>query len=268
MWTGKPAVFIRRDFRIWRSYGIFQFLSFFSIFFHVFVLFAVSRSFRMHSVRFPDIGHDYLPFFFIGIVLNGFWVFSLNSFSQKVVREQILGIFETLVSLPVNRGVMIVSLAAWDFLYGALRTGLYFAAGAFFFGFHAGFPQIASLAVMLCLGIVSFMPFGIISAACIVLFKRRDPFNIMVGIVSGFLSGVYVPLAGLPPWAQNISRFIPLTYLVRDIRLILLEGYVLPQFKEDICILGLFSILFFLLAAAFFDYAMKRGMKDGSLSHY
>jgi len=141
-------------------------------------------------------------------------------------------------------------------------------AGAFLMGFHMGVAQFLSFAAVLILGVVCFSAFGIASAAFIIYFKRRDPFSMAFSIASGFLGGVYFPVDKLPFIWQKVAQFIPLTYLLRDLRLILLEGYTLSFLKQDLLIIMLFCILFLPLSLMIFNLTMKRVMQDGSLSHY
>jgi ABC-2 type transport system permease protein len=268
MWLDKITAFVNRDFRIWKSYGVFPVLNILAVFFHVFVFFYIAQTFNAVPVRFKEYSGNYIPFFFVGIVINGFLLSFLNSFSFKIRREQLLGVFESLVAAPINDFLMIGGLVAWDLLYGFLRLVLYFMAGTFCFGFYLGPEQAVAFMVVLLLGTVCFFAFGIISAAYIIYFKRNDPFGIILSVAAGFLSGVYVPVREFPLFLQKIAQCIPLTYILRDLRLVLLKGYTLSLLKQDIFILIVFIIIILPFSSAVFSAVMRKVKRDGSLAHY
>lgn len=58
---------------------------------------------------------------------------------------------------------------------------------------------------------------------------------------SMLLSGFIFPFAGMPPWAQWIGSFLPLTYFLRIVRGIILKGNGLPEVWQNIWPIILFT---------------------------
>lgn len=62
------------------------------------------------------------------------------------------------------------------------------------------------------------------------------------------LSGFMFPYRGMPEWAQTFGEFLPLTHFLRIIRAIMLKGATLPAVAPEMFSLGLFVVVFGLLA--------------------
>ena len=70
-----------------------------------------------------------------------------------------------------------------------------------------------------------------------------------------FLCGVIWPVAQMPDYLQWISKFLPLTYAVRGLRNIMLNGQSLMNTGFELAVLAGFAILMSILASL----TLKRG---------
>ena len=69
---------------------------------------------------------------------------------------------------------------------------------------------------------------------------------------SVFLSGYIFPIEAMPAALRFLSNFVPLRYLLVVIRGIILKGVGLELLRQEIAILGLFSVIILGLAAVRF----------------
>ena len=59
-----------------------------------------------------------------------------------------------------------------------------------------------------------------------------------------YLSGLYTPAAGMPPWAQAISRFSPLRYMIAVLRAVYLKGSGFADLAGEAAALAGFALGF------------------------
>ncbi|HEY3601508.1 MAG TPA: ABC transporter permease, partial [Chthoniobacterales bacterium] len=87
--------------------------------------------------------------------------------------------------------------------------------------------QLLSLLVFVCLGAIAFRSLGLIIAAVVNSSQESNILIQPIYMTMLFLSGATIPLTLMPHWLQNITQFIPATYLMTGIGGILLRGETL-----------------------------------------
>ena len=68
-----------------------------------------------------------------------------------------------------------------------------------------------------------------------IAFRTAGPIPRGIVLISTFLGGVYYPTHIVPGWLENISAALPLTYGLRALRRVLLDGAalrLLPQVQK------------------------------------
>ena len=85
-------------------------------------------------------------------------------------------------------------------------------------------PQLASLLVFVCLGAIAFRSLGLIIAAVVNSSQESNILIQPIYMVMLFLSGATIPLTFMPHWLQNVTQFVPATYVVTGIAGILQRG--------------------------------------------
>ena len=63
-------------------------------------------------------------------------------------------------------------------------------------------------------------------------------------IIAALLSGLFTPISSMPEWAQTLTRFNPMRYLVEVMRMIYLKGSTWGELKSHILIITFFALLF------------------------
>jgi len=255
--------FIKRDFLIWKSYRLLFGLNIIGVFVPVFIFYFISKLFNIDPRYLKDYRGEYFPFVFIGLVIQGYLLTALYGFSLKIRSEQLLGTMEKLISTTITPTSLILSLISWEFFIGGLNILIYFIIGFFLFNLHFEPTGILPALVILVLGITSLSSLGIISASIILYFKRGDPIGWLVVTLSIFLGGVYFPSEILPSILQKISNFIPLTYILKALRLSLLKGFSLGSLMNYIVTLILFQIILLPISLFIFKTALRKTLRDG-----
>jgi len=87
--------------------------------------------------------------------------------------------------------------------------------------------HLVSLLLFVCLGAIAFRSLGLIIAAVVNSSQESNILIQPIYMAMLFLSGATIPLAFMPNWLQNLTQFIPATYLMTGIGGILLRGETL-----------------------------------------
>ena len=67
-------------------------------------------------------------------------------------------------------------------------------------------------------------------------------------IIFVLLSGMFTPVSSMPVWAQELTRFNPLRYLVEVMRMVYLKGSTLSDLTGHFIAVCLFALFFNILA--------------------
>jgi ABC-2 type transport system permease protein len=265
----KAIAFLRRDFKTELSYRFSFLLNLAGISFSVIMFYYIAKLFgKAASPYLADYGGDYFSFVIIGIAFSGYLSTSLHSFSGAIREGQMLGTLEAMMVTPTGIPAIILFSSLWSFVSTTIEVLLYLLVGVVIFGLDLGRANILSALIVMGLTILSFSPFGIVSASFIMAFKRGDPIAFFFGTGSALLGGVYYPIGILPEWMQNLSHLLPITYSLKAMRLALLKGYTIAELAPDLWALALFSAIMVPLSLLSFSYAARKAKEKGSLGQY
>lgn len=129
--------------------------------------------------------------------------------------------------------------------------------------------QVKNLALLsFLLTIITVAGIGMISARIILVNKKGDPISWFMGMLSGFLSGVYYPVEIFPPWLNVLAQVLPQTHGLKALRLSLLPYAGWEAVGFEIMILLAFSLLVIPLGALTFHWAFHMVKRDGTLGFY
>ena len=80
--------------------------------------------------------------------------------------------------------------------------------------------------------------------------------------------GITFPVAMLPLWAQLWAKLMPPTYIVDDIRRILLHGDTIADVAGDVVIVMSLAVLAAMLAVVVFRYLETSARRTGMLGRF
>ena len=121
--------------------------------------------------------------------------------------------------------------------------------------------QIVSLLAFVCLGAVAFRSLGLIVAAVV---NSSQESNILIQpIYMGmlFLSGATIPITYMPHWLQNITQFIPATYLMTGIGGIMQRGESLAANWQAVVALLLTTAVATFIATKLFRWEKEEKLR-------
>ena len=265
----KAWAFITKDFQNEISYKLAFVMQVFGIFLTVTMFFFLSRLFEKAPVSMlAQYGGNYFAFVLIGIAFSNYLDVSLNSFANKIREGQMMGTLEALLVSQTELPTIIFSSSLYSFLFTSLRVVIFIVIGVVLFGLDLSRANYSGGVVILMLSIMAFGSFGILSASFIMVFKRGDPVTRLFSSISWLLGGVYYPVEILPQWLQQCSQLLPITYTLKGMRLALLQGHSLSELSGSIVALVVFTLITLPVSIVFFDYAVRRAKRDGSLTQY
>ncbi len=262
----KAWAFLKRYLFIEASYRLSFFLSLASVFLAAAVFYFLGKIVDPSAVE--GAGYDYFSFAIVGIAFSSFLRAGLFSFSNALREEQMMGTLEAMAATPCRPAEIVFYGTLWRFAFSLLTAAAYLAVGAMFFGLSLGRADWPAALLMIALTTASYCSLGILSACFILVFKRGDPVNWLVGNLSTLLAGVYYPVEVMPGWLQGLARFIPLTWSLRGLRLALLEGYGVGRLGEETLALAAFSAVLLPASLALFSLALRHARRTGSLAKY
>ncbi len=213
-------------------------------------------------------GGDYFAFLLLGGAFSVYLSLCLRIFSEQLREELLLGTLEPLVVTATPMTLSLLGTSIWSVLEGTLIAVLQLAAGAIFLGADFSHANWLSVLVVSAISIVCLVAWGILSASFTIVFKRSDPINWLVGAVTYVFSGVFFPIAILPPWLQVISYLIPLTYALEAMRGAMLVGHTLGELGLPFIALVIFTAVMLPLSIFSLQRAINYLRETGSLSHY
>lgn len=262
----KAWAFLKRDFRIETSYRLSFLLSVVGIFLATSIFYFLGKIVDPSVVS--ETSPDYFSFVIIGIAFSSYLRTGLSAFSETLREEQMMGTLEAMLSTPTGYTPVVIYSSLWRFLFTSVTALVYLLMGVLFFGLSLGNANVPPALVLLALTIVSYSSLGILAACFIMVFKRGDPINWLVGNLSTLLAGVYYPLTVMPGWMQGLAKLLPLTWSLQGLRLALLEGYGFGQLKEEILALLILSVVLLPASLLLFRASVNHAKRVGSLIKY
>jgi ABC-2 type transport system permease protein len=122
--------------------------------------------------------------------------------------------------------------------------------------------------LVLVVSLINFSAIGLISASFILVLKKGNPVSWIFSSVSELLGGVLYPVAVLPLTLQFVAKFLPITYSLRAMRAVLIQGKTFNSIFNDLLILSAMGLALLAVAFISFKVAIKKVKTDGTLTHF
>jgi ABC-2 type transport system permease protein len=264
--------FIARDFQLEISYRFAFFLRVLSVLALVTTLYFVSRTFLAPgdcpcaASPFAQ-WRDPMAAWITGLAVLNYFMTGFSSLANAIRSEQTQGTLESVLLTPINIPTLVASSSAWAFVQATFFSFLYFFFGWVFFNVHFQGNFLLAFFILLLTTLV-LSSLGILSASFAMVFKRGDPFGILLGTGSALFSGVFFPTQILGSGLSTISRVLPPTYGLDGIRRVLIEGQGFNEVRVPIFMLLLFLAVLMPFSLWVFSRAVRRAKREGSLIQY
>ena len=265
----KAGAFIRRDFQIESSYKMSFFMGVVdSLVILVFFYFLDKLVAEGGSQNLARYGGDYLPFALIGLAFARYFQLTLKMFSESIRQAQVTGCLEAMLSSQTDSLTIVLMSSLYGLISGAVQVLILLVAGAAFAGVDFTGMNVPATVIVIAVSVLSFVAFGVLSAAAILWLKKGDPFSWILGGLGTMLGGAYFPITVLPGWLQNAAFIIPITHSLDALRLTMLKGYSVEKVAEPLLILGLMSAILLPASLVLFAAVVRKGRKEGTLMQY
>lgn len=264
----KALALVTAQWRVTMSYRLQTLISFGGLVFTVIPLFFIAEAVQpvMANAIAAEGGNAF------GFLLVGTAVMLLVSVALSAVPAALTagigsGTLEAMLGTPTPMPTLLVGISAFPFILATLRAAVLLAAG-WLLGvvMHPGsFPA----ALLILAGIVvAHAAIGLISGAMVLLFRTAGPLSRLVLVASSLLGGVYYPTHVIPSWLRVVSEMLPLSYGLRALRPVLLQGASLASVAPDCLILLAEAVALGALGAGVFALAFRRARRQGTLAQY
>ncbi len=182
--------------------------------------------------------------------------------------EQIRGSLEAIFLTPASRLVVLFGPAVSQLIWAVwifVVVGLALWIG---FGITVGPAEALRALSVILVGVPALYAIGALFASVVLRFGEVH--SLVQGVRGLFtaLCGMSFPIVVLPDWAQTVALTLPPTYLIADLRAVLLAGAGLGRIAGDLLVLAAMGVVLALLAAWAFGVTERHARRGGRLAQY
>jgi ABC-2 type transport system permease protein len=193
---------------------------------------------------------------------------TFDSVTDIINIERWEGTIEYTFMAPISRFTHMVGSCSYAILHGLLFTFVQLLVVGAFFHLDLSHANYLTALLMLLIGSVSFIGFGIGTAVLPLLYTEKGmQMSFIVRSIILLVSGVYYPVSVLPAWMQPFARISPATYVLDGLRLGILYGQPIwsAQVWNDIWPLILTGVISVPVGIYIFGIAERYAKKTGRL---
>jgi ABC-2 type transport system permease protein len=212
--------------------------------------------------------HDVAGFLFVGWATYMWLSIILWGPGTSLRTEQVRGSLEAIFLTPVSRLVVLfgpaISQLVWAiWIFGVVGVALWLG-----FGVTVGPAEALRALAVIAVGVPALYAIGALFASIVLRFG--DVVALVQGVRGLFTAvcGMSFPIVVLPDWAQTVALSLPPTYLIADLRAVLLAGSQIGHIIGDLAILAGMGVLLAALAVLAFRHTERYARRGGRLAQY
>jgi ABC-2 type transport system permease protein len=265
----RALAFLRRDYRIESSYKLnFVLRAAESLMLLMFFYFLGELVTNPEATGMKKYAVGYFPFVVVGTAFARYFDLTLRMFSESIRNAQVTGCLEAMLSSQTDPVTVVLLSSLYSLISGAIQLILILAAAMLIFGLNLTAINIPATILVFVLSILTFVAFGVLSAAAILWLKRGDPVTWLLGGVGTILGGAYFPVDVMPSWLQKIAFLLPVTYSLDALRLTMLRGYSIPMISRPLTTLTIMAAILLPASLYVFILTVRKGRREGTLMQY
>jgi ABC-2 type transport system permease protein len=182
--------------------------------------------------------------------------------------EQVRGSLEALFLTPVSRMVILFGPVASQVVWAVWMFSIVAATMTLVFGMElAAASALRALAVIL-IAVPALYGLGALFAAVVLRFGEVSALVQGVRGLFTVFCGMSFPIVVLPEWGRAVALALPPTYLIADLRQVLLSGASLVELIPDLAVLLALGLALCALAVVAFRRTERYARRGGSLAQY
>jgi len=162
------------------------------------------------------------------------------------------GILRRLRATPLRPYTILTAHVLVKLLFTAVTLAAMLLAGRSYYSLDAGVPLV-SFTLSLLFSTVSILSLGFLIASIVPTARFAQPIGTLILYPMLGISGLFVPVASLPPMLQAVARALPLTYAVSLLRGIW-HGEGWSAHISDVIVLAVMLLVFTAVSAKVFRW--------------
>jgi ABC-2 type transport system permease protein len=182
--------------------------------------------------------------------------------------DQIRGTLEAVFMTPASRLVVIFGPVVSQVVWAVWMFSIVGIVLTVSFGVPIGIPEALRALAVIVVAVPALYGLGALFAAVVLRFGEVGAMVQGVRGVFTVLCGMSFPIIILPEWARTVALTLPPTYLIADLRQVLLSGAGLVELLPDLAILLGLGIGRCVLAVFAFRRTERHARRGGSLAQY
>jgi ABC-2 type transport system permease protein len=182
--------------------------------------------------------------------------------------EQVRGSLEALFMTPVSRLVILFGPVVSQIVWALWMFAIVGVTIVVVFGVSITGPEVARAFVVIMVGVPALYGLGALFASVVLRFGEVSALVQAVRGVFTVFCGMSFPIVVLPEWGRAIALTLPPTYLIGDLRRVLLTGSELASLIPDLAILFSLGLGLCGLAVVAFRRTERYARRGGSLASY
>jgi ABC-2 type transport system permease protein len=209
---------------------------------------------------------DLVLFLGIGTVVWAYLRAVFANVGEMVAWERWEGTIEYTMMAPISRLAHMLGVSLFSIIYGLVRSALLLGVLALFFSVDLSHANLGGAALILLVGSVSFLGFGIMAAVLPLLFPERgEEMTFVISSILLLVSGVYYPISVLPDWMEPLATVSPATYVLKGMRAALLDGTPTLALGPSILPILILGALTLPIGVAVFGWGERYAKRTGRL---
>jgi ABC-2 type transport system permease protein len=181
--------------------------------------------------------------------------------------EQMKGTLEQNFLAPVNRFTLLIGLSLTDIVITSAVFVVVVGATTMIV-LPTAFLSLLQAFVILLIGLIPLFGIGFLFAGFVLRFKEPYMFTQILNLIFATLTGTYYPVSLLPYWVQFLSGALPQSYVVENMRRIVLADQTLVSVYGSVFILVALAVAYPALGYAVFKRIEKKASVTGEFSKY
>ncbi|RRS06776.1 ABC transporter permease [Pseudoalteromonas sp. J010] len=202
-------------------------------------------------------GYRYTDWLIPGIIVLQVLGLALVSIANSLVSDRQNGFFKRLRLSPFKRRDYIIGIVLARLFLLVFQMAILFVAFHFLFGYTLQ-GNVVDIILVMALGSFCICMLGVLVGA------RSQRVEVSSGIANllyfplMFLSGIYFDTANFPTVLREIVSLLPTTAFLDALRLVANQGVELVAVSRQLIILGVTSVVFFLIVYFCFDWGDEK----------
>jgi len=211
---------------------------------------------------------DYVGFLVVGLAMYMWLNITLWDVGFQLRNEQMRGTLESNWLCPVWRFSIMLGPSLTKMATSTLFLVMAVFEYRLLFGIWVVGGNIGLVLLILLLVIPSIYGIGVAFGSLVIRFQEANTMVFLVRGIFMIFTGTSYPLAILPDWMQRVAAWLPLTYAIRAMRAVSLNGATLRDILPDLQMLALFALVIPLAGYWLFQFTERRARRTGSLGKY